>query len=205
MYFSKSALEEKRAELMNSMSTSDHNACRPLPDRATQSTEFGPDNYDPRPAIDPMLTTHRVTYSDRLKVFIGPHERLLSFLRPLRRLDGRQRYSVNLTRLPAPMRANEITTAISTAPGANFVQCIGSADALAIEFRQAIDGVSQQFIVGLPGSRVGVPNVFIPHADRDLRVYPDEVFTADQAADLVTTYFHTGDLPHGLRLRASAE
>ncbi|MBF6226261.1 hypothetical protein IU470_14270 [Nocardia abscessus] len=69
------------------------------------------------------MSTHRVTYSDRLKVFLGRGEALDSFLRPLRRLDGFHRYSANTTRLAEPMRPADIDPAISSAPDRESRQC----------------------------------------------------------------------------------
>ncbi|MFQ6392040.1 hypothetical protein ACLMAJ_01155 [Nocardia sp. KC 131] len=154
-----------------------------------------------RATTRPMVTTHRVTYSDQLKVFIGPDETVANFLRPLCRLDGYHRYSVNMTRLPSPIPATEITATISSTHGDSAVQCTGSADALVIEIWTAVDGIPQHFIVGLPGIRTGEPTVCIPDGADFLRVHADEVFTAEDAAEVFATYFRTGDIPPGFQLR----
>jgi hypothetical protein len=155
--------------------------------------------------VQPVTTTHRVTYSNRLKVFIGPGDSVVGFLRPLRRLDGYDSYSVNLTRLPHPMLAAEITATISAAPGTNSVQCIGSAEVLAIELRTTVDGTPHRYILGLPGDRLGHPGVDVPNGPDLLRVYPDEVFDAEHATEIFATYFHTGDIPPGFQLREVVE
>ncbi|MFX0575724.1 hypothetical protein [Nocardia nepalensis] len=157
------------------------------------------------PTVQPVITTHCVTYSDRLKVFIGPGDSVVSFLRPLRRLDGYTSYSVNLTRLPHPMPAAEITATIGAAPGTNSVHCVGSADVLAIELRTTVDGTPRRYILGLPGERLGYPGVDVPNGPELLRVYPDEVFDAEHAAEIFATYFHTGDIPSGFQLREVVE
>ncbi|WP_227996523.1 hypothetical protein [Nocardia australiensis] len=159
----------------------------------------------PLAQAEPIVTTHRVTYSNRLKVFIGPDETVGNFLRPLCRLDGYHRFSVNMTRLSAPVAATDITSAISSAPGPSSVQCTGSAEALVIEVQTAVEGLARRFTAGLPGSRSGEPNVCIPDGTDFLRVYPDEVFTAEQAAEIFATYFETDDIPAGLQLREIAE
>ncbi|MFI7668245.1 hypothetical protein [Nocardia sp. NPDC049526] len=153
------------------------------------------------PTAEPVTTTHRLTYSNRLEVFIGPDDSVLNFLRPLRRLDGFDSYSVNLTRLPHPMPASEITATLSAAPGRNYVECIGSADVLAIELRTEEDGMPRRYRLGLPGERVGYPGVGVPNGTELLRVYPDEIFDAEHAAKVFATYFHTGDIPAGFQLR----
>ncbi|WP_433682948.1 hypothetical protein [Nocardia sp. CA-119907] len=152
-----------------------------------------------------MITTHRVTYSNRLKVFIGPDDTVIDFLRPLRRLDGCDSYSVNLTRLPSPMPAGEITATISAAPGSDSVHCVGSAEVLAIELRTTADGTPRRYLLGLPGDRLGHPGVDVPNGPDLLRVYPDEVFDAEIAAQVFATYFHTGDIPTGFQLREVVE
>ncbi|WP_406232783.1 hypothetical protein [Nocardia sp. NBC_01009] len=151
--------------------------------------------------VQPTVATHRVTYSDRLKVFIGPDETVDNFLRPLCRLDGYHRYAVNMSRLLSPLPATDITTAVGSARGASAVQCTGSTNALVIEIWTAVDGVPQHFIVGLPGSRDSEPTVCIPDGTDFLRVYADEVFTAAHAAQVFATYFHTDDIPPGFQLR----
>ncbi|MEU7633118.1 hypothetical protein AB0C34_24605 [Nocardia sp. NPDC049220] len=144
-----------------------------------------------------------MTYSDRLKVFLGPDETLDNFLRPLRRLDGLHRYSVNMTRLAVPMRPTDISPAISSAPGRNYLQCTGAADALAIELRVTIGSTARQFVVGLPGDRIGVPGLDmpVPAGVPAPVIYPDEVFTAEQAAEIFTAYFETGAVQPYLQLR----
>lgn len=153
------------------------------------------------PAVEPVTTTHRLTYSNRLTVFIGSDDSVINFLRPLHRLDGFDSYSVNLTRLAHPMLASEITATLSAAPGRNYVECIGSAEILAIELRTEDDGTPRRYLLGLPGDRVGDPIVDIPQGTELLCVYPDEIFDAEYAAEVFATYFHTGDIPAGFQLR----
>ncbi|MEV2220453.1 hypothetical protein AB0E01_11295 [Nocardia vinacea] len=153
------------------------------------------------PTAEPVITTHRLTYSNRLRVFLGPDDSVINFLRPLHRLDGFDSYSVDLTRLPYPMPAAEITATLSAAPGRNYVQCIGSADVLAIELGTEDDGTPRRYLLGLPGDRVGYPGVDVPNGADLLHAYPDEIFDAEHAAEVFATYFRTGDIPAGFRLR----
>ncbi|MFC8044315.1 hypothetical protein [Nocardia sp. NPDC057353] len=150
------------------------------------------------------LVTHRMTYSDRLRVFFGPDEAVARYLRPLRGLDGRRRYALNLARLPMPLAATGITLADSTAFGGNFVQCAGAAEALTIELcRTGGGGPPRHYVLGLPGARVGSPGVAIPCGPAERYVHPDEVFTAAHAAQVFTEYFRSGDVPAGFQLRGS--
>ncbi|WP_378733736.1 hypothetical protein [Nocardia brasiliensis] len=158
-------------------------------------------------AADPNITTHRVTYSDRLKLFIGAGETIDNFLRPLRRLDGHHRHSIQLTRLPAPMRPADITPAVSSAPGQNYLRCTGSADALVLELRTTIHGSTRLHIVGRAGSRDGEPAICVqvPEDMPTPWIYPNEVFTAETAAEVFAAYFHTGTVPFGFELRETID
>ncbi|WP_141717800.1 hypothetical protein [Nocardia altamirensis] len=155
----------------------------------------------------PIISTHRVTYSDRLKVFVGTGETIDNFLRPLRRLDGYHRYSVQLTRLPAPLSPAEITPEISSAPGQNYLRCTGSAEALELELRTTVDSVTRRFTVGRAGHRDGEPGICVQVPDNMTApwIYPDEVFTAEEAAGIFAAYFHFGTVPPGLELRETAD
>ncbi|GGK47530.1 hypothetical protein [Nocardia camponoti] len=178
-------------------------ACRVMPVSAMGSPSPQPvPDYHPESVVpDSILTTHRVTYSDRLKVFIGPHEDVDSFLRPLRRMDGRQRYALDLTVLPEPMAATEVTTTISAARGDFALRCVGSADAMTIQLRMIVDHLVRRFTLGHTGSRLGLPTVYVPHGDDDTYVYPEEVFTAESAAKIFGEFFRTGALPGQLQQR----
>ncbi|MGY0501362.1 hypothetical protein ACWZHB_22985 [Nocardia sp. FBN12] len=150
---------------------------------------------------DVIVTTHRVTYSDRLKVFIGPHEDVDSFLRPMRRMDGHQRYALDLTVLPEPVPATEVTTTVSSARGDLALGCAGSADAMTLQLRTTVDHVTRRFTLGLPGGRLGLPTVYLPHGNEDTYVYPEEVFTADSAVEIFRDFFRSGVVPIGLQRR----
>ncbi|MGX1770499.1 hypothetical protein ACWIGW_00185 [Nocardia brasiliensis] len=158
-------------------------------------------------ATEPTITTHRVTYSDRLKLFVGAGETIESYLRPLRRLDGHHRYSVQLTRLPDAMRSTEISPAISAAPGANYLLCTGSADAVVVELCHTVDAVARRFTVGRTGSRAGEPGICVqvPDSVPAPWIYPDEVWTAEETAAIFANYFRTGTVPTGLVLRETTD
>ncbi|WP_157103732.1 hypothetical protein [Nocardia harenae] len=152
------------------------------------------------------LVTHRMTYSDRLRVFLGPGEAVAGYLRPLRGLDGKRRYALNLARLPMPLRATGITLADSTAFGGNFVQCLGAADALTLELcRTGEGGPPRHYVLGLPGPRTGAPSVPIACGAADRYVHADEIFTAAHAAEVFTEYFHSGGVPAGFQLRGNGQ
>lgn len=184
-------------------SSPEASACRVLPVRAVGTPDPGP-----YPVLDTeqragevVVATHRMTYSDRLKVFIGPHEDVDSFLRPLRRMDGHQRYALDLTVLSEPMPATEVTAAVSAARGDLALRCTGSAEAMTLRLRTTIDHVTRHYTLGSPGSRLGLPTVYLTHGDGDTYVYPDEVFTADQAVQIFHDFFHEGMVSSDLQRR----
>lgn len=86
-----------------------------------------------------------------------------------------------------------------------YLQSAGSADALTIEMRVIDDeGVAHQYAVGKPGTeQTGEPTEVIrwDEGRRSTSVHPDEVFTADEAADVFYAYFLTDEVPETLTLR----
>ncbi|PXX68828.1 hypothetical protein DFR70_102514 [Nocardia tenerifensis] len=158
-------------------------------------------------AAEPIRATHRVTYSDRLKLFIGADEAIDNFLRPLRRLDGHHRYSIQLTRLPAPLRSADITPAISSAPGRDYLRCIGSADTLVVELHTVADGTPRRSVVGRAERRDGEPSICVqvPEGMAAPWIHPAEAFAAEEAAEIFAAYFRTGTIPSGLVLREATD
>lgn len=74
----------------------------------------------------------------------------------------------------------------------SFMQAAGSADALTVEVRlPGPDGESRLYTVGRPESADG-RTTLIPISDtRAVRVFSNEVFTADEAAVIFYTYYLT--------------
>jgi len=86
-----------------------------------------------------------------------------------------------------------------------YMQCAGTADALALEVRRIeADGTPHQYAIGKPGGhRTGEPTEVIHYDDgrHSTTVYPHEVFTADEAAVVFYTYFLTDDVSQPYELR----
>ncbi|MBL1080308.1 hypothetical protein JK358_38525 [Nocardia sp. 2] len=151
-----------------------------------------------------MIPTHRIAYNgERLVTLVGPHETVEDFRRPLSRLDGDDRYSLNLQTLPRPMWSEDLTDDDRLAMALEFLQCAGSADALSIEVRMLVDGASRLYTLGRPGDYTGDPSIRIPfqRGNHQLTVYPEEVFTADDAAELFFGYYRTRTIPTEMHLR----
>lgn len=86
-----------------------------------------------------------------------------------------------------------------------YLQCAGSAEAMTIEVRIVDDkGEGHQYVVGKPVETViGAPTVVIPrdNGTHSNTVYPHEVFTAGEAADIFYAYFLTDRVPEQYQLR----
>ena len=85
-----------------------------------------------------------------------------------------------------------------------YMQCAGSAEALTIEVRTLdADGTPHQYTVGKPGEQTGDPTEVIRWDDgrHSTKVFPNEVFTADEAAEVFYAYFLTDTVsaPYVLR------
>ncbi|ORV01584.1 hypothetical protein AWB94_25930 [Mycolicibacterium canariasense] len=125
------------------------------------------------------------------------------FSGPLHKMNGDDKWALNLTRLPEGLRYQGALDQELEATA--FIQAGGSADCMTIEIRQP------------GGHEWGVESVWsvVGHAsaDRQERDVPiklprstqmiseAEVFDADEAADLFFQYYKTGQLPAGYALR----
>ena len=124
------------------------------------------------------------------------------FLAPLRRRNGEQRWALTLWPLPEGMSYDDVcATDLGTT---EYLQAAGKADALMVDIRKP--GGAQwgcewvRYFVGHSGtpSPLDVP-IRLPNSTE--MVSADEVFDADEAADLFLAYQQTGDLPPGYALR----
>lgn len=83
-----------------------------------------------------------------------------------------------------------------------FLQAAGTADAMTIEWRRLDqDGVERLYTVGREGRRQGGPTIAIEFLDGTTLVYPDEVFTADEAGEIFVHYLHALTVPGQYTLR----
>ncbi|MEV7611025.1 hypothetical protein AB0N61_16175 [Microbacterium sp. NPDC089320] len=86
-----------------------------------------------------------------------------------------------------------------------YMQCAGTADALALEVRRLDpDGTAHQYAIGKPGGETtGEPTevILFDEGRHSTTVYPHEVFTADEAAVVFYTYFLTDQVSQPYQLR----
>ncbi|MFG1781836.1 hypothetical protein ACGFIU_05335 [Rhodococcus oryzae] len=150
-----------------------------------------------------MITTHLFTFNGSGISARGPHARLESFTRPLRRFNGNDRFSLNLAKMPSPTWLDDLTEDDMRRMGEEYLQCAGSAEAMSVEIRTKVGGVPRLYTIGRPGLRQGEPTVEIPfqEGNRVLHVYPSEVFIADEAAGMFFEYHCSNSIPEGLQLR----
>jgi hypothetical protein len=121
------------------------------------------------------------------------------FTRTLRRLDGTKLYSLLLWKLP-PGKSLDETSATEEAN--EYLQCAGSADRMTCEVRRSNGGGYEHFVVGrAPNGNNRGGNETIHWDGVDTVVAPNEIFTADEAAELFVSFYRTGWVPSKYVLR----
>ena len=111
----------------------------------------------------------------------------------LARLDGTKFYSLLLWKLPPDKSLDDV----SPDEDANeYIQCAGSADRMTVEVRRLKGGTYEQFVVGrTPNSENPGKEETIHWEEVDTVVAPNEIFSADEAAELFRSYYTTGWVP----------
>lgn len=127
-----------------------------------------------------------------------PHAEQLRF--SLNRMNGSSFWAYGLWRAP------EGADLLKDIPLSDeYLQSAGSAEAMTVEIRVRDEGgVARQYTVGRPGEQpAGAPTEVIHWDDgrHSTTVYPHEVFTADEAADVFSAYFQTDRVPESCTLR----
>jgi len=122
------------------------------------------------------------------------------FLSPLRRRNGDTRRALTLWPLPEGMSYDDA----EHLPRTTYLQAAGTADALMVDIRKPGGAQwgceSVRYFVGHSSTPAPL-DVPIKLPQRAEMVSADEVFGADEAADLFLAYQQTGDLPPGYALR----
>jgi len=125
------------------------------------------------------------------------------FLSPLRRKNGAKLWALTLWPLPEGMSYDDVLA--KGLPRSEYLQAAGKADALTVEIR--MPGGAQwgcewvRYVVGHLHETPSPLDVPIELPRSTVMVSADEVFDADEAADLFLAYQQTGDLPPGYALR----
>jgi hypothetical protein len=149
-----------------------------------------------------MAATHALTNSGRstaeLSEAVRPVKEQLA--RALARLDGEERFSLVLWRIPDGKTLLDVDMA--TEPR-EYLQCAGSASRMTVELREVAGGTARQYVLGRePAEEDGSPGEIVPWSDFKATVYPNEVFEAEEAARLFAYYLdhHTADPAYHRRL-----
>lgn len=125
------------------------------------------------------------------------------FAGPLRNMDGREPWSLSITRLPEGMTYQDFLD--QGLEETMFVQAGGRADRMTIEIRQpggsqwGVDSVWS--VVGHPTAHSQPLDVAIELPGATQMISGSEVFEAEEAADIFFNYYKTGELPDGYVLR----
>lgn len=142
--------------------------------------------------------THGEDYSGRLFGFFDPPigKTAPQYLRHvLGLLDGERRTTYSIWRLPEP-------GGDPRRMGDTFIQAAGSAEKMAIEARvMTSDGTSHLYAVGRQEPHNGETTT-VPISDkRMVRVFTNEIFTADEAAVIFMTFYLTDAVARPYQLR----
>lgn len=113
-------------------------------------------------------------------------------------LDSRERYTYSIWRGADP------TSIVGFREPANdsFIQAAGSGDAVTVEVRvPGPDGVSRLYTVGRPVPADGTTTLIPISDNRGVRVFSNEIFTADEAAEIFHMFYlaETVSQPYVLR------
>ncbi|MEH3154007.1 MAG: hypothetical protein PGN29_01195 [Gordonia paraffinivorans] len=137
-----------------------------------------------------------------LESFIEPGESESAIAHAFAAMDGKTYYARYASRLPRPMRPEDVTAADRRKTEEKFIQVGGSADCLTIEARTApgSDGI---FTVGRStgedGGNASEARVRIGTTTK--RVRADEVFQSAEAARIFKYYLDHDEIPPGYELR----
>lgn len=119
-------------------------------------------------------------------------------LRLLGRLDGVERFSFILWKMPEGKRLDQVD---QTEDAQEYCQSAGSAMQMTVEVRRIVGGRPQQLVVGRRGPVDPEPSVDIPWSTFTVHVRQNEVFDAQEAAEIFNAYYDTGWVPAGYVLR----
>lgn len=116
----------------------------------------------------------------------------------LGQLDGEELFTYTIWRAPNPeshvVRRRDV--------GETFIQAAGSASGMTVEVRQfGDDGKTHLYTVGKK-QPAGERTALLPiSAERAVRVFENEVFTAEEAAEIFNAFQAADTVPKGFALR----
>jgi hypothetical protein len=144
-----------------------------------------------------MVATHVLTanghFRDELKPWQGTVEDEL--MRRLSILDGTQRFSLTLWRLPDGVPLDRVDL---DAYPQEYIQAAGSFDGkLTAEVREVVEGTASQYVLGRASSNAedASGDEVVPWNGHETRVRPHEVLDGSNVSDLFVSYYRTGEVP----------
>ena len=147
------------------------------------------------------VPTHVMEFSSGMASEKDGGSGLLHFQSPLRQLDGVERWFITLSPLPKGKRYSEVRDQLYK----EYIQAGGSAERMMLDIRKP--GGEQwgarwvRYIIGHPRNDATVLDEAIQLPKGPEFVSADEVFSADEAGEILFTYYRTGDIPAGYVLR----
>jgi len=120
--------------------------------------------------------------------------------RMLRNFDGTMAFALLLWKLPPGKRLDDVKSPDEAAN--EYIQCAGSADRMTCEVRRLRGGQYEHLVLGHAPDGDNLGNKETIHWDDvETLVAPNEVFSADEAAELFLSYYRTGWVPSKYVLR----
>lgn len=151
------------------------------------------------------MTTHAFTLNGRTSFEVKGNVRPVhdEIRHRLQMLNGKERFSVILWKMPEGIPFDMVDPDSVR----EYIQCGGSAERMTVEVRTLNQGAPHHEVVGRAGTEIpeGDPSEKVPFGGGyGVRVYPNEVFDADEAGDLLIAYYETGDVPSSYLKRSIA-
>lgn len=147
------------------------------------------------------VQTHVMEFSSGGASSKGGGSSRLQFVSPLRRLNGAERWFVLLYPLPPGKSYLDVRNEATE----QFIQAAGTAEAMMLDIRkpggQQWGAESVRYFIGHSHDRKLTLDVPIGLPRGPEFVSAAEVFEAEEAGDIVFTYYKTGDIPPGYVLR----
>lgn len=140
-----------------------------------------------------MRASHALTLSGRTSFEFSDAVKPVrdQLARALSRLDGTERYSLVLWRLPAGVVLNDVDL---TREPRQYLQCAGSAERMTIEVRQLVDGTPVQSVLGHASADGDAADETVVWNGYTAHVRRSEIFDATEAIEIFGYYLDHDDV-----------
>lgn len=140
-----------------------------------------------------MRSTHALTVNGQRSFELSEPVRPVKeqLVRNIERLDGADRYSLVLWRLPAGVVLNDVDL---TREPQQYLQCAGSAERMTIEVRQLVDGTPVQSVLGHASADGEAADETVVWNGYTAHVRRSEVFDATEAIEIFGYYLDHDDV-----------